>query len=181
MVDFASSDGEGADAGVHKRGENVIYIRFRRASKGILVTAKVVPAVEDMFRSWGTGASSGVEVWGREWKAAGDVPLRAWDLVHNPGPTPIDPQGRVVYVLDRVGRTLHSEESGIQFVNLSFLRCEGISEGAGIQFVCNSGVYSDEAITRLAKDIQQAALSLYRSYLKPVDLAVVVSTQEIKP
>jgi len=62
-------------------------------------------------------------------------------------------------------------------VNLSFLRIVGISEGAGVTFSVR-GVHSYEALTKMREKIGEAYRTLYRAYMKPIQMDIIVSTQE---
>jgi hypothetical protein len=61
---------------------------------------------------------------------------------------------------------------------MSFLRLAGTSEGNGVTFGVK-GVYSLESLRNLRDKISASARQLYIEYLRPVDLTVTVSTQEM--
>jgi hypothetical protein len=70
------------------------------------------------------------------------------------------------------------QSRAVEVVNMSFLRLVGASV-QGVNFAIG-GVYTNEQAARYAQDIQLAARSFYMSYLKPINIIVTMSTQEVK-
>lgn len=171
---------ESQDFTLIKRGEIVVDINLQRAKGGIAVSAKVHPAVEDFLRSWGDGTPQDVNLHGRSWfpLKPSSPPLQVWKLVLDPGPQPLDRS--CSYRIARAGHPLiESIEGCNDTVNLSFLRLCGISEGAGVSFGVK-GVYTEAAIRELGDKLVNATKVFYVSYMRPVDLRVRISTEEVK-
>lgn len=161
------------EAAVLKRGETVTRVRFQRSPVGLKITCWAHPAVEDLMRSWGTGEIQAVTAHGRNWEPLRDPLKGVYHLGTNPGVCPYD-GGH--YRLDRVGQPLIDPDG---CVNLSFVRLIGVSEGEGVSFSLK-GVHTLEAIRDMGERIKLASRRLYINYMKPVDLTVTVSTQEIR-
>lgn len=180
-----------------KRGETTMQVRLKRNTVGLFVSVKVHPGVEEFARALGSGDIQDVRALGRYWTPVGvrpssnpaECPLGTYNMTNNPGL--INAGSGVMFRLDRPGQPL-SEPSGvptttrsrngdndIPVINLSFLRLQGVSEGAGVNFHVK-GVYTMDAVKSLAEQIKDACRAFYAMYLKPIDLAVVVSTQELQ-
>lgn len=172
--------GESQDFTLIKRGEIVVDINLQRAKGGIAVSAKVHPVVEDFLRSWGDGSAQDVNLHGRSWfpLKPGGAPLMVWKLSQDPGSQPLD--RATTYRIARAGHPLiESIEVANDTVNLSFLRLCGISEGSGVSFGVK-GVFTEVAIRELGDKLVNAAKVFYVSYMRPIDLRVRISTEEVK-
>lgn len=163
-----------------KGGENVIRVRLVRGTSGIKVTVWTHSSVEELLASWGEGLSKAVRTYDRRnWTPIGletEDDFRVYDMHYDPGMLVVDPMGPTYMRLNQVGSPIISDD-GIT-INLSPLRLVGTSKGSGVSFNIN-GVYSVDGIRQAGKMFQNAALKFYTSFLKPVDLTVTVSTQEI--
>jgi hypothetical protein len=170
-----------------KGGVNVVQASLRRGEERkngrshgrLLVSIKVHPAIENLLKDWGGGeVLTAGDFTGRNWVTSRD--LTAWFLANDPGHLSYD---RGAYALNLLGGPLlYSEaESGIKggLLNLSFLRLCGISEGEGVSFDIK-GIYSTEYIRDLAEKIKLATRRFYVDYLLPIDVTVMVQTQETK-
>lgn len=158
---------------VIKRGERVYEGTVSRSMKGIRIYAKVHPLVEDLMRSWGTGSADGVSAYGRYWSS----PDSAIHLsVYNMGvPQAIDYKaGDSTFSLARPGHPL-VDDRGV--LNLSFLRLVGISSGVKFE---SRGVYSPLELDAIRRRIGLGVRQLYIDYLLPVDLNIVISTEDIR-
>lgn len=164
-------------ADVMKRGETVISITLSRGRSGLSVTVKAHPQVEEFAQSFSSGEHTDVRTFGRYW-----TPLREADrlwvysyyqpLLEANG----KPDSRVSYTLNKPGGLLFEDE----VANISFLRLVGVSEGAGVSFNVK-GVYSLDLLRQIRDRVMEASKQFYVTYLKPVDLTVMVSTQEFNP
>jgi len=170
-----------------KRGETVIDARLCRGGRstddsfGLTMTIKVHPRIEQFMRSLGTGTGEDVKRYGRYWSAEQGKVLLVYDMSNPLGITSM-PNG-VSFRLDRPGHLISEQAlDGMghnnSCVNLSFLRLLGASEGIGVNFHVN-GVYTLDAIKQMRDKIGEAAQVFYIAYIKPVDLDVMISTQDI--
>ena len=164
------------EAPLIKRGEMCLMTTFHRGRQGLVVSVKAHPALEDLVRSLGTGETQDIGLWGRSWSAL-KTPINIYDL-STPALMTVLGNDRGHYRLDHPGQPLIIDTHGdyrIDPVNLSFLRIKGISEG--VDFLVK-GVYTIEGIRDIADKVVQAERHFYITYMKPVDVTVVVSTQE---
>lgn len=165
---------ETAESTIVKGGENIIALGIRRSSRGVVLTAKVTPAIEDYFRSQ-SGDSFDVNEIHREWFVGKDAaPLKVWHIVDDPG---VVRSHTGAYVLNKPGFPLVVSEGPSKVVNLSFLRLVGISEGEGIKLEIK-GAFTLTYIRDLAAQIGQSTKQFFVDFLKPVDILVTVNTQE---
>ena len=126
------------------------------------------PAVEDFIRQLGNGTKKALEMYGKTWSSfPGEAPL---EVYHLNGPI----NGANGFRLDNPADVLKDD---VGQLNLSFLRIAGVSSGSGVRFRVR-GVYSLPLLERISDEIGSAVKQLYRDYIKTVNLAVVVSTQE---
>lgn len=156
---------------VHKNGVTPIEISLRRTGVGLEVNVKVSPDVEDFMKQLGGGEQVRVDHYGRNWVPRGPkgTILSAYNLVE-----PIDPS-RDMYRIDSLGMPISYDG----YTNLSFLRLVGASEGIGAGFFVKS-VYSIQALRQMKDQISVAARQFFVEYLRPVDMVVKVSTQEVR-
>lgn len=170
MIDELFQD----EAQLIKRGEIVMQTTFHRNKKGLTVYAKAVPAIEDFFAEAGTGDLQNVSQFGRYW-----LPYKETDtlqVLDMTSPVLGGLQGgKIPYRLDCPGQPL-LDITRDGTVNLSFLRLKGISE-LGVTFIVR-GLHSERLIHEIADKVVEASRHFYVSYLKPVGVAVMVSTQD---
>lgn len=162
------------DANVIKSGEIIIQTRLQRNSDGLTIECRAHPRIEDFFRAQ-SNDSSPVGNYGRHWISK--EPLR----VHSPI-MPLDyirlDDGNYV-TADRVGQPImEGRERPNDTINLSFLRLVGISEGSGIRFGLK-GVYSLDALKKLKEQLQQAERRFYLEFMRPIDMTITMSGQEV--
>lgn len=176
------------EAAVVKRGETCVITTLSRSALGLSLRVKAHAAVELFMRGLAPPDSPPVEVSlaDRYWvpqKAA--QPLLAYRL-GAPMPAIINPMtGSPLFNLDRLSRPIlddidsEGRSRGDVPVNLSFLRLIGISEGPGVVFNVR-GVYSLDALRAMQDKISYAQQQFYINYIRPVNLSVIVSTQEVQ-
>lgn len=166
--------------GLSKGGEVRAMVTLGRGmgkdGHGATLTIKVHPAVEEYMRELGAGETVEVGTQGRHWSPVlKEVPFLAYELNH-----PIEgvktPSGLSVG-LDRLGSPLTERMDRGEFVNLSFLRLVGASEGVGVGFKIK-GVYSDASLKKMRDQISESLRQFYLSYIRPINLAIVMSTQD---
>ena len=171
-------------ATVTKRGETVIQTTLHRgvpgggedkARFGLTVSVKTHRNVEEFARAMGTGEASDVVLIGRYWRPVGEQPLMVYDSSFIASETLKTDEGRA-FRFDRVGQPLIADDGTI---NISFLRLVGVSEGAGVTFRVE-GIFSVENLRFTRDVISSACRRFYIQYMRPVDLTVQISTQEIQ-
>ena len=187
---------------VIKRGQTCIQVILHRSKAGLSVEGHSHPNVEDFFRTFTSTPPVDVMTIGRYWVQSCQTcgqphPLPNMDTIKNgcrnnvpkplmaySGVVGLDPtviEDNTVITLDNLGQPLIKDgrlEGGNTLVNISFLRLVGISEG-GVTFGVR-GVYSTERLHRLRDVISLATRKFYIDYLRPVDMSVVISTQELR-
>lgn len=172
-----------------KRGETVIQFTLHRNQShskdgvGLFMSVKTVPAVEDFMRQLSVGLEPvEVKAAGRYWIALDkDHPLTCYRLSEKIPIEQADDNGADnPFGFDYIGSPLliPSDHYRKPILNLSFLRLVGISEGAGVSFGIK-GVQSLDSLHQIQEDMSTACRKFYVRYLKPIDLTVMVSTQEI--
>lgn len=174
---------EGDSSALVKGGETVIQTNLRRTADGLTLTIRTHPRVEQFLAALGAGAPiEDAGIYNRYWNPANGVKGLP---VHGLSPDKtiqgwINVDNRLSYRLDRPGGPLYerNQDTGILGLNLSFLRLVGTSEGGGQSFTVK-GVYSTEQLQTLRMQLMSACQHFYVSYLKPVNVTVLVSTQEI--
>jgi hypothetical protein len=161
---------------VIKRGETCIETVFHRSFEGLVVDVKVHPGVEAFFRHQAHGETTPVIVSGRHWATASDKPFLAY--AYQPLELLRSDDGHYI-TLEKLGQSLIiNKERDESYVNLSFLRLVGASEGAGVRFTI-AGVYSDKFLRQQRDWIGAAQKKFYIEYLRPIDLRVTISTAEM--
>ena len=168
---------------VVKSGEIVTQVILHRSMKGLTVNIKAHEAVEEFSRALGDGESQDIKIYGRHWHPVGDTPLRIYN--HDPKLAKIEPmvvvgwgngKENLVARYDRPGHPLLDEHG---YLNISYLRLVGVSSGPGITFGV-SGIYTLENLRAMRDKISAACRQFYIHYMRPVDLSVTISTQELQ-
>ena len=134
-------------------------------AKHIVMGVRVIPMMETFIKGLGNGEARPSSAYpnAKLWLPLNpeSPPLMVYQIA------PLPP--RSGYRLDCVG--MDFEVEGL--INLSFLRLVGLSKPEGVKFRIN-GVYSEERLLQLGDRIGSAVESLYKDYLNPIDLSVVV-------
>lgn len=166
------------ESSVSKGGELLLQTQIVRNKNGVNVTVRASSAIEDMMATMsGDATPQDVAMFHRYWKSERDLQVYALaaDLAGLKGTS-----ARMAYRLDRPGQPLDLPPErgllGTSVVNLSFLRLVGVS--GGITFTVNQ-VYSRDGVADLCKKLEEATRHFYIQYLKPVDMRIMVMTQEI--
>lgn len=182
-----SEDDPELEAAVVKRGETCIITTLSRTALGLSLRVKTHPAVELFMRGLAPADAPPVEVGivDRYWVPTTKQPFLAYRMGIALSPIINPATGGPLFTLDRLARPLLDDvdsdgraRSDLP-VNLSYLRLIGISEGAGVVFNIR-GVYSLDALRTLQDRIAIAQQQFYVNYIRPVNLSVIVSTQEIQ-
>lgn len=161
---------------VSKGGETLLQVQILRNKKGITITARASSAIEDLMATMVELKPRNVQEFHRYWQSEKD--LLVYGLAADLGGIKtVSP--RLAYRLDRPGNALEIEERGLMgvpVINLSFLRLVGISDG--VTFTVNQ-VCSRDGVVDLCKKLEEATRHFYIQYLKPVDMRIMVLTQEV--
>lgn len=171
---------------VTKGGETCISFGLMRSSKGLKVSVRTHPRVEEFFREISGEEVADVKLSARHWKGlTPETPLMAYIVGEK---VAIEDKS---YNLNRIGHPLIDEGNEKKFdrdgrhigymnsrINISFLRLTGISDGNGVTFYVG-GVYSKEAVTKLLEQIGGALRSFYIDYIRPMNVSVQISTQSL--
>ena len=160
-----------------KSGEMCMRTAFSRTEKGLKLTFKAHPRVEEFFRNLSASDPSPVLLTGRHWEIveSGQELLAYEDMELFRGVQVGNAQLNQTGRLDLVGGPLR-DSSGI--VNLSYFRLVGISQGNGVSFLVR-GVWSLAYLERQRSAIRKLQQNFYISYIRPTDLSTTLSSQEI--
>lgn len=169
-------------AEVIKRGETCIQVTLHRNSTGLSVSTNVHPRVEEFFKALSGNSPELLDVgaYGRHWVPTknGGV-LKAYNTQRLESGTFMMDDGSVFNIENLGVPLLSKNDNGRDNLNLGFLKLVGTSEGTGVTFEVK-GVYSLEQLRKLRDKISVAAKMLYIAYMRPVDLTVQISTQELQ-
>lgn len=147
---------------------------LKRNRDGLRVTVKLNPKVEEFFRTMVEGAGTqDAATFGRYWRS--DKPLPLYHLADKLAGIQYPKKASdnfIGYRLDQPGNKL---QVGDGYINLSFLRLAGASEGDGVSFTV-VGVYGEDGVLDLNSGIEQAIEHFYRNYLKPVTVTTIISS-----
>jgi hypothetical protein len=163
---------------VSKGGELLLQTAVRRDKKGVTITVRASASIEDMMATMALDqAPRPVAEYHRYWTS--DKNLVVYGLAADLGGIKAV-SSRLAYRLDRPGNPLDLRDdargAGIEIINLSFLRLVGVSDG--VSFTVNQ-VYSRDGIADLCKKVEEATRHFYVQYLKPIDMRIMVITQEL--
>jgi hypothetical protein len=166
------------DATLVKGGETLAEISLNRSSKGLTVSVKTHPIIEEFARGLSSNNSPvPITLMGRHWHQIGDQPLMVYE---------IDPSlFKVEQVRTEDGFSFRVDRAGVPLIHedgtltMGFMRLAGISDGSGVTFGV-SGVYTLDALKLLRDRILVASRKYYVHYIRPVDLSVTMSTQELQ-
>lgn len=168
-----------------KRGEQYGAFTLHRSPAGLTMSIHVHPIVEEFVQGLtGTEATQvDVKTLGRYWRPLReDIPLMVWRTEKLPHSEYEEDSTR--FTLDKPGDPLLADYADpltgrtAKMVNLSFLRLVGISEARGVTFSIK-GVYSYEVLKEMDRNLTAALRKFYNRYLKPIDLSIMVHTQEL--
>jgi hypothetical protein len=155
--------------GFSKNGITPIEFDFDRSGAGVKVTVRTIPDVEEFMRNLGSGKAVEIETYGRYWRPITKAKtLLAYDLSEQ-----IEPTGK--YRIDLLGWPANHDG----YTNLSFLRLVGSSDERGASFYLKM-VVSRQGLIALADQLAAMAQQFYIDYMKPMDVIVKVSIQELK-
>ena len=176
MSTTTNSEGETILA---KGGETVTRINIQRGKDGLKISVWAHPSIEAVMRDLaGEYGRTGVLNYGSHWTSkeqafnVWDFPKEVFASFHrNEPPFTLNYPGGTMLLQDSAGRHNH-------MLNLSFLRLEGISTGAGVTFTVK-GVFQEDYINKLRDQIEQASITFYKAVLKPIELTITVTSQEM--
>lgn len=164
------------DLSVSKGGVCWAEFSLGRCPKGIDMTVRVLPQIEEFIKSLSGGKSEPSEAYGMEWfpiYPAGDIMVYRTDkktidgetwtidkiaqpLIHIPNPREeLVPEG---------ARGNHSKK-----VNLSFLRIVGIGTVDGVRFGIH-GPFSKDFIKQYGTDVIREMKTFVQQYIVPVTI-----------
>lgn len=183
-----------------KSGQQVLMLSLSRSSKGLILKVKAHSSIEDFFQTISQGMVEPVALHGRWWRPVGGAELSSVYQVKQQIRAPFDGRGQF-YTLNAVGQDLLTIETpgavitarnpfgdgddepaaprgGTgQQLNISFLRLQGISEGEGVAISVPT-VQTAEALRKMATQLRTAVKQFYVDFLKPLDVTIIMSTQE---
>lgn len=142
--------------------EKAVNCWLQRHKSGVKVTVKVIPEIEDFFKTWGGGFQEGPQ-YGRLWKPmkSDGTQLSFWGYEKAA-------EEETNYSLNKTGAALFDEYHG-SGVNISFLRMVGASGENGCEFMVESPM-STEEMDRVGTAIVKAGEQFYLNYIRPVNI-----------
>lgn len=161
-----------------KSGENMVMISLLRSARGIKVSVKTHPSIEEFFKTQSNELVSVKEL-ASQWSEVDKSPLNVWHITNDPG---VVRSGSIAYFINRPGSSLIGKldtPGQEEPINLSFLRLKGVSDVQGVQFEVK-GAFSLAYLQKLAQKIVLSSRQFYVDYLKPIDITVSVNTQETR-
>lgn len=156
-----------------KKGETILQLGLNRSAKGLIISCKAHPTIEEFFRSFG-GELQQVSAHGRYWAPVNN-PLPPVYAIGDRGILKPLPFEGGHYSLMSVGGPISGAD--VEITNISFLRLQGISEGSGVTFAVK-GVFTREAVRALRDQLNGAIRRFYLDFLKPMDITLTLSTTE---
>jgi hypothetical protein len=166
------------EATTTKGGRVQIQTGFHRTARGLIVSIKTQPEVEEFFATIADGKRVEVNSIGRLWMPL-DKPLIAYSIPKEVGEyVNLNTSKQQYYSLQGLGNGLnYAVNRQDDTLNLSFIRLVGTSEGAGIEFRIKNAIFSLPALRNLRDFCAIAQKNFFVNYIRPVDL--VISVQEV--
>jgi hypothetical protein len=161
-----------------KRGEWGGQTKFVRTKSKLYFEAQFAPAIEELIKSWSKGSVDVFE-YGRDWVQANE-PLLIYQTLQTTGIVQVN--AGLAYTIDKPGQPLLQKlPGGGELVNISFLRIVGISDAttAGKRFEIK-GMHSLDFLRDLLTKINRCVSHFYLQYLIPVDMTIVLQSQETR-
>lgn len=164
-----------------KGGDHPITAELHRSGVGLRINVRCHPIIEEFMQGCQNLQQpqiDPVEQFARNWEPAkGDS--RKELLVYG---IPKELTGvfrvgsSVSYRMDRPGSPIFLPLDGIsdrlsRTLNLSFLRLVGTSSESGVSFTI-AGVYSEETMDDLDRQITEATREIYKQFMKPIKITV---------
>jgi hypothetical protein len=166
-------------ATVNKGGETCIQVTLARNGEGLRVSAKVHPRVEEFMRILNNGNVQDIRTYSRLWTPPSGSELTAYTGGKVTGGSFVLEDGSQ-YTLDQLGQPMHVPNgTPAPTLNLSFLRLVGISVNDGVSFTIK-GVFSTDAMKRMKEQMSLATRKFYVDFVRPVNMTITVSTQEVR-
>jgi hypothetical protein len=163
---------------VIKSDENLIRFELLRTPKGLRLTTKVVPRIEEFFKVFTENVTKPLGLYTRKWATPGtDVPASVYtspnfnQLMHTGS-------GSQPYTLDALGKPLViTDLPGGKAINLSFLRFVGISDPNGVSVTLDQMISTPELLN-MKSSLREAAKQFYIDFMRPVGVTITVMSQE---
>jgi hypothetical protein len=169
-----------------KGGERKISLTLHRGSSGLSLSIKAIPQIEEFFQKLSHGEKEVVAIHGGMWLDPDPTrPLQVYYLDRSCLPTVKGDGSETTYTLEKPGEALfervQSPRTGESCIhpNISFLRLVGISEPGGLTFAIR-GVYSKDEVIKMRDRIADSLRRFYIDYMQPMDLTVMISTQDMR-
>jgi hypothetical protein len=165
-----------------KKGETILQCEVKRFSRGLVVTAKAHPSVEAYFQEGANGTPPlAVGNYGRNWSIMPGFPdLTILSVGPEFGRPILMPNGEDYYVISQPGQLMLTDPNGTgrnNTINISFLRCEGISRDLGVSFSIK-GLYTEKQVREIAQRINEATKRFYVDFMRPIGVVITLTTQE---
>jgi hypothetical protein len=166
------------EAVTNKGGRIQIQTGFHRTAKGLVVTVKTAPEIEEYFNTISNGQKALVSTHGRLWQCV-EEPLAAYVIPQGMGDLNALVNKKFYTLNSLGGQMLFNVHSPDDCVNLAFIRLVGASEGAGKEFRIRNAIFSLPGLKKIRDLCAEAQRDFYINYMRPVDLTVTISTQEV--
>lgn len=158
---------------VNKSGEEWLRISLLSHKRGLMISVKVHPLVEEFMSGLAGGKSIPLmEAGQHQWEPIDDTqPLSYYQFVN-----PVRNDGRgTYYISGGIGTNIVNADDQI---NLSFLALTGIGTTL-ISFLSTKEVYPLNFRRELKVRIANAFRDFVREYIRPVKITLVMTSQEL--
>lgn len=159
---------------------NKFFFKIYRSFKGLSVTVKVAPEIEDLFRELSRDSghpTAPVNLYGPCWTPKRGLKPESLQVYGIPDGHQLNAEqytadGDMTFRVNRPGTRLDSP------VNLSLIRLVGASSEDGVTFDVSGAVYMEAQIDDLLNRLQKAATDFYKLYFKEVSRSLLISVEK---
>lgn len=159
---------------------NKFFFKIYRSFKGLSVTVKIAPEIEELFRQLSVDSghpTAPVNLYGPCWtpkKGQNKDSLKVYGIPdgHQLNAEQYTSDGDMTFRLNRPGVRLDSP------LNLSMIRLVGASSEDGVTFDVSGAVYMESQIDDLLNKLQKAATDFYKLYFKEVSQSLLISVEK---
>lgn len=173
---------------VEKGGETLLITNISRGLRGIFITLKAHPLLEEFTANLGTGELLDVRAqYGRSWNSRDDSPLQVYDLTE-PSLQGVLRAGNTSYRIDRPGAALIEEVQERDpdrdrptyrtVINASFLRLQGIGTGGGVCLHIK-GPFPSSQVRTLQTAWDDILVHLYRTFMQKMDITIITTSSKV--
>ena len=182
MTDTMVTTSEPENSTAAKGAGTIAQVVVCRSTKGVSLKVKTYPVVEEFAKSLGDGDYQDVKLYsgGRYWHPISSKALNIYNYdskTTKVGLLTVAHSGGPAFTCQFTQPGPLYDTSGV--LNISFLRLVGVSVGSGVTFGI-TGVFEMDFLKRMRDQIGAACRQFYINYMRPVDLSVTISAQDLQ-